>query len=825
MKRALDKLIIFIIGCAYSFIILYSIASILYDEAPVDLILLLSAGSYLLFNLLLSNKIGRIVCIVTLAGMCLWVGYLLLTRQADSITQEIDRILILWEKLLFYDFIEPIIDLHAAKTFVIFGAFVISPFVFYLFAKKLRFVFITAAALAAHLFAWVMTAKEFKGVFIMFCILTLLSYIRNVYEKKRKKGLMEDAGMAGSLMFFSIPLVLVLIFFIMRLPKNEAPIQWPWMDQKIISIVNYFEQRFAYSDIEFFSLSTTGFNDRSSILGGVVRPSNTIVMDVTASERVYLRGAAYDWYEDNQWFHGNNYLNYDNAMRIENNLDVEETTYAFQLMAVDRLFPDLNQEDGEMIQQFSSGQFNDLLYPTKSLHVRYRNMATRSMFLPLKTKMPITDSRAEVMPVSENIDGIVLSNEKLEPGAEYSLEYTQPLYGEPILKKALTLSRAGLYRDAYFDLITNDTADNDYAVDQTASENNEPSFSFYDKMQALEILMNRAQTLRDQYTLLSDGITDRVRALAYDITKDSTNDYEKALAIEKYLRENSVYTLTPGRMREGYDFVDWFLFENNKGYCTYTATAMTVLLRCNGIPARYVEGYVLPEKPSKDNIYVVTNRYAHAWVEAYFEGFGWIPFEPTAIYSDVLNYRTTPESVQAYSGGMPFDMEGMMDRYRSRDDIPGYVPTLPDKELQTANDDSVKVSPFLIIAYIVAVYALVNLLLILIRYVAWRRMNKKKKVYYLFKTIFKGLNAAGYKIKPGETALEFAVRIDMYFIINPHTMVKATQIFSKVRYGGAEVDADELAVILNVYNQIRRGVLKEIGIKRYMPLRLVILGF
>ena len=62
---------------------------------------------------------------------------------------------------------------------------------------------------------------------------------------------------------------------------------------------------------------------------------------------------------------------------------------------------------------------------------------------------------------------------------------------------------------------------------------------------------------------------------------------------------------------------------------------MTVLLRSIGIPARYVEGYMLPPEPIKDNTYEVTNENAHAWVEVYFEGLGWIPFEPTSLSCQV----------------------------------------------------------------------------------------------------------------------------------------------------------------------------------------------
>ena len=67
---------------------------------------------------------------------------------------------------------------------------------------------------------------------------------------------------------------------------------------------------------------------------------------------------------------------------------------------------------------------------------------------------------------------------------------------------------------------------------------------------------------------------------------------------------------------------------------------MVTLLRLLGIPARYVEGYVLPSEQAFEEEYTVTNRNAHAWVEVYFEGFGWMVFEPTTAYAGALNYKS-----------------------------------------------------------------------------------------------------------------------------------------------------------------------------------------
>ena len=131
-----------------------------------------------------------------------------------------------------------------------------------------------------------------------------------------------------------------------------------------------------------------------------------------------------------------------------------------------------------------------------------------------------------------------------------------------------------------------------------------------------------------EYTALPGGIEDGVYALAAELTGSATTDAEKALAIQNHLANGYRYTLN-GRYPEGNrDFVSWFLLEEKAGYCSYFASAMAVLCRMSGLPARYVEGYYVAANDGGETI--VTGRNAHAWVEVYLKGLGWTAFDPTA---------------------------------------------------------------------------------------------------------------------------------------------------------------------------------------------------
>jgi transglutaminase-like putative cysteine protease len=133
----------------------------------------------------------------------------------------------------------------------------------------------------------------------------------------------------------------------------------------------------------------------------------------------------------------------------------------------------------------------------------------------------------------------------------------------------------------------------------------------------------------ERYLAVPDSVPDRVLALARDLTAVALTPYDRARAIEGYLRQFP-YTLDLPSPPADQDLVDYFLFDLQKGYCDYYASAMVVLARAAGLPARLVTGYASGTYDQAGARYVVTEAEAHAWAEVYFPGYGWIEFEPTA---------------------------------------------------------------------------------------------------------------------------------------------------------------------------------------------------
>lgn len=104
--------------------------------------------------------------------------------------------------------------------------------------------------------------------------------------------------------------------------------------------------------------------------------------------------------------------------------------------------------------------------------------------------------------------------------------------------------------------------------------------------------------------------------------------------VRSTLEAHASYTKTPGSTPRGNDYVEYFLYENKQGVCTHFASAAVLLFRLYGIPARYVEGYLVRDLESGNGAQAIMDEAAHAWAEIYVKGVGWIPIEVTPGFID-----------------------------------------------------------------------------------------------------------------------------------------------------------------------------------------------
>ncbi len=208
-----------------------------------------------------------------------------------------------------------------------------------------------------------------------------------------------------------------------------------------------------------------------------------------------------------------------------------------------------------------------------------------------------------------------------------------------------------------------------------------------------------AQSLREAPTLYPDWvlshylqmpntITPETIALAAEVSDPYDNPFDKTLAIRDYLRQNITYNDQIAAPPDGVDPVHYVLFNSQEGYCNYYASAMAMMLRSQGIPARVASGYAQGEYSEDFISYRVRASNAHTWVEAYFPNYGWIQFEPTASLPIVSRPETSGNAGDAFASNRP----SLADRLRE-DMLPDGLGNLDeDVELPPETDAGVEES-------------------------------------------------------------------------------------------------------------------------------------
>ncbi|MEW9094385.1 MAG: transglutaminase-like domain-containing protein [Clostridiaceae bacterium] len=180
-----------------------------------------------------------------------------------------------------------------------------------------------------------------------------------------------------------------------------------------------------------------------------------------------------------------------------------------------------------------------------------------------------------------------------------------------------------------------------------------------------------------KYLQLPDNIPIKVYHLVEDITKDSPTMNDKIKNIYDFLNKNFKYSLNVSDIPEGKEFVSYFLFEEKKGYCTYFATAATVMLRMIGVPARYVEGFNMSYDKDANGLYIVSNKNAHAWAEILVspESDNWIIFDPTPSAFDEIERYEREGTDEEYINNSDYNYE---DNRKKAEEIEENIQEIPE---------------------------------------------------------------------------------------------------------------------------------------------------
>ena len=346
-------------------------------------------------------------------------------------------------------------------------------------------------------------------------------------------------------------------------------------------------------------------------------------------------------------------------------------------------------------------------------------------------------------------------------------------------------------------------------------------------------------TVSDRYLQLHEQIDQRVYDMAEAATAGLSSPYDKALALERYLASHFAYNLDVPQQSPNHDFVSSFLIEGKEGYCTYFASAMTVMCRMAGLPARYVEGYVA--YPDGEGLAVVTGKEAHAWTEVYFRGFGWVTFDATPISAQYLelppeddgNSELPPEQEEDEQPSQPeetptptpppADMPTPTPEPQSGPESPEETPQPGEAPGQSEQDgpEQPAGAPW---GWLLALMLLLALAVraILVQpdmQARWRGSEFQRWLVYT-QAAYDALRSCGFVRDGAETPAVFAARVDAHRRL-PLSLEPFADAQNLMFYGHAAPYAEETAQMRRTFSTLYRSL--SLGQKLRFQLRRICL--
>ena len=326
--------------------------------------------------------------------------------------------------------------------------------------------------------------------------------------------------------------------------------------------------------------------------------------------------------------------------------------------------------------------------------------------------------------------------------------------------------------------------------------------------------------VKELYLGLPEKLPERVGELALDLTKDSNTSYDKAVAIEDYLRTYQYQTSHPNIEFDA-DAVDQFLFNTKAGPSDYFASAMAVMLRTLGIPSRLVLGYAPGEYNERINTFMVRDKDSHSWPEVYFPSLGWVEFEPSPIY----NKR--PRGVLEDSGEGSFPTGQSPSQTSSSSGSPDEIPTQEEESASAGGEEpsdeseplggevDPSLNPLLEFGTPLgrdgAIFLATLGFLSVVTWLVWRRMllvlNKAEASYLQLQRLSSFL---GIKASPSQTPSEFGRMLSTIVPKVRHEVASICTAFVKHTYGRETFSALERLRLLRAWRNVRNGLLKEL---------------
>lgn len=570
-------------------------------------------------------------------------------------------------------------------------------------------------------------------VLVLFIFLMAIARLLNlIYNKNNRNPEVIDS---------LTPIFLAMIIGIYMIPTKAEPINWDKAKEAIdvvvdkgVQIVTDIRYALGFTDDEF----AVQFGSNAEHLGGDLNQSSNIYLTMYGKRtdgNGYIVCNYKDEYTGKGWKENNLKTPYSSE---EYKLDYYEALDTFKRLGL-------------------TGNATDDYVKTRHYTLTYSNLRTKTLFGFSRLTGYNTDPIA-----TDTSSSNILIEKSQGTGFDYKTGFMDVDYTDSTV--------IGILRNLQ---------DFDYADYKNMD----------DRQQVLEA---RSDYIYKHYMNLPDTLPDRVYELADTITEGKDNDYDRLKAIEEYVRTYT-YTKTPAKT-DNEDFVDGFLFDTKEGYCTSYATAMAVLARCEGIPNRYVEGFTVDyseHSKEKTDTYYVRGTDSHAWVEAYIEGFGWVPFEPTSGYEDGRYGTWTPEA-KIVSKKPDYEVDKKTPSEAKAEQA--------RKEAQEAKAQATRDKITIIVAI-----ALVSIIAMIILYVYlyrrkiikdFEKADNREKIYKLFKKIVNYGEYMGIYRDKDHTLTEYKMEIMEKCEIDETILKVAIEAYEYARYSSDEIPENEVRRVL-----------------------------
>jgi transglutaminase-like putative cysteine protease len=308
----------------------------------------------------------------------------------------------------------------------------------------------------------------------------------------------------------------------------------------------------------------------------------------------------------------------------------------------------------------------------------------------------------------------------------------------------------------------------------------------------------------------SPVIAFEVKKAAQEATKGANNMYDAATALEDYLRTFK-YSTKNDDPPAGQDAVVWFL-QRQVGFCTFFASAMTLMARSLGMPARMAVGFTSGAYNSKSSSYIVKESASHAWTQIYFAKYGWVNFEPTSSFSlfarpSALDATATPGAGAGGGGATP--TPGLRDKGTLDPDVgpatgPGSSPAVITTTIS-----------FTIVLLLALLAALVGL-------IWWRSLFRGlPRAAALFGRVTRLGAWAGSPPQVAQTPNEYAAQLGKFVPEEGEDIKKLSEAYTLGRWGTG-VPSDLANDLPDMYHRVQRVLTREITQRAWrQPWRLL----